>query len=155
MQRNGYTINSRYYQSSAHPTTRKEREITNARNISTSKMIYKWTVSTMEVINSLSKKFKTDICVWKIGKIVSINMGKRQFKLDFHEQHFCEYCHERMVYLDSNRGCVSSWKLTQVLDSGYAPPGMVYSSSSWRRKVIGFCCSNSSLFMHLATIIGM
>ena len=30
-------------------------------------------------------------------------MGKRQFKLDFHEKHFCEYCHERMLYLDSNR----------------------------------------------------
>ena len=70
-----------------------------------------------------------------------------------HEQHFCEYCHERMVYLDSNRGCVSPWKLSQVLDSGYTPSWMVYSSSSWRRKVIGFCCSNSSLLMHLATTI--
>jgi len=27
--------------------------------------------------------------------------------------------------MDSNRGCVSSWKLTKVLGSGYSPPVMV------------------------------
>jgi len=27
--------------------------------------------------------------------------------------------------MDSNRGCVSSWESTQVLGSGYSPPGMV------------------------------
>jgi len=29
------------------------------------------------------------------------------------------------ICMDSNRGCVSSWELTQVLGSGYPPPGMV------------------------------
>ena len=29
------------------------------------------------------------------------------------------------IWMDSNRGCVSSWELTQVLGSGYSPPGMV------------------------------
>jgi len=28
--------------------------------------------------------------------------------------------------MDSNRGCVSSWKLTQVLGSGYSPVMVVH-----------------------------
>ena len=48
--------------SSVHPTTRKERKRTNARNIWTSKMIHQWTVSTRGNILH-PEEFQTDI-VW-------------------------------------------------------------------------------------------
>jgi len=62
----------------------------------------------------------------KIGKIICISMGKRQLELECMISSSVNIVTKGWyICMDSNRGCVSSWKLTQVLGSGYSPPGMV------------------------------
>ena len=53
-------------------------------------------------------------------------MGKRQLELECMISSSVNIVTKGWyICMDSNRGCVSSWELTQVLGSGYSPPGMV------------------------------
>jgi len=62
-------------------------------------------------------------------------MGKRQFELECMISSSVNIVTKGWyICMDSNRGCVSSWKLTQVLGSGYAPPGMVVQISSANKR---------------------
>ena len=54
------------------------------------------------------------------------SMGKRQFEWEYMISSSVNIVTKGWyICMDSNRGCVSSWKLTQVLGSGYSPQGMV------------------------------
>ena len=53
-------------------------------------------------------------------------MGKRQFELECMISSSVNIVTKGWyICMDRNRGCVSSWEITQVLGSGYSPPGMV------------------------------